>query len=289
MLKRPGICASLLALLFSAKSAPQDRSALSSSAFQQGISVSIDGSAPLRFGLDTGGGDDFFITPEAARKLALPVIGHRIIHTSDRQSALVGDQADIVNVKTLSVAGHVFTGPEGVVLPDSRHDGTLGIPIFHDVLLTLDYPNDRLTISEGALPPPNGRDVLAYTTDPQASFRPLRVSPTVTVQLAGHSLKALLDTGARNLNADLVIPRALATTLPLGEVESVTSISDAGGRSFASETRRLEGDLTLGNITLHRPLILISDWLGFAELARVSGQLTITIDQRNHRLRLTMP
>ena len=243
----------------------------------------------LRPRLPTGGGVDFFITPEAARKLALPVIGHRTIHTSDKQSASVGDQADIVTVRMLSVAGHVFTGPEGAIFPDSRRDGTLGIPTFHDVLLTLDYPDDRPTISDGALPPPNGRDVLAYTTDPQASFRPLRVSPTVTVQLAGHSLQALLDTGAGKLNADLVVPSALATTLPLGKIESQTIISDAGGRSFPSETRRLEGDLNLGNITLHRPLILISDWLGYADLARVSGQLTITIDQRNHRLRLAMP
>jgi hypothetical protein len=35
--------------------------------------------------------------------------------------------------------------------------------------------------------------------------------------------------------------------------------------------------------------VLVSDWLGFIDLARVSNLLVLTIDQRNLRLRVTMP
>lgn len=48
---------------------------------------------------------------------------------------------------------------------------TLGITLLRDVLLTLDFPNDHLSISEGVLPPPNGRDVIAYTTNPESAVK----------------------------------------------------------------------------------------------------------------------
>ena len=155
--------------------------------FLQGLDVSINGSVPLHFGLDTGGAADFFIIPEKAQQLGLPVTGHRMIHTSDRQADGAGDWADIVRATTLGVAGHTFAEPEGVVLRNSRHgsradaDGTPGITLFRDVLLTLDYSHDRLMISDGALPLPNGRDIIPYTTNPNTAFRPLRVSPTVKI------------------------------------------------------------------------------------------------------------
>ena len=104
----------------------------------EGLDVSINGSTPLHFGLDTGGAADFFIVPEKARELGLSLTGHRIIHTSHRQPPGAGVAADIVRATTLKVAGNTFAAPEGVVLPDSHHDGTLGITLFRDVLLTLD-------------------------------------------------------------------------------------------------------------------------------------------------------
>jgi hypothetical protein len=45
----------------------------------------------------------------------------------------------------------------------------------------------------------------------------------------------------------------------------------------------------MGDIVLHNPTVLISDRLGFVNLARVLNSLNITIDQHNHRLRVTMP
>jgi hypothetical protein len=264
--------------------------------FLHGLDVSINGSAPLHFGLDTGGAADFFIVPERARELGLPVTGHRIVHTSDRQPASSGLAADIVRATTLKVAGHIFAGPEGLVLLDSPRrsgipdrDGTLGITLFRDVLLTLDYPHDRLSISDGALPSANGRDIIPYTTKPDAAFRPLRVSPTVSVRLAHLDLFALLDTGARGLNADVVVPTDTAAKLPLGRTESETVIEDAAGHRFPSRTSTLNGDLVLGDVVVHNPTVLISDWLGFIDLARVCNRLALAIDQRNHRLRVTMP
>jgi len=283
-------------LLGLAGNAPGQRGSVSADTpFLRGLDVSINGSAPLHFGLDTGGAADFFIAPEMARQLGLPVTGHRIVHTSDRQATSAGDAADIVRATTLKVAGHTFVEPEGVILPQSTpadardHDGTLGITLFRDVVLTLDYPHNRLSISDRALPLANGRDIIPYTTNPDAAFRPLRVSPTVSVRLANLKLRALLDTGARGLNADVVVPTEAAAKLPLGPTDSDTVIQDAAGHHFPSHTAKLNGDLILGNVVVHNPTILVSDWLSFIDLARVCNRLVLTIDQRNHRLRVTIP
>jgi len=255
--------------------------------FLNGIDVSINGSAPLHFGQDTGLSSDFSITPEKAQQLGLPVTGHHIAHFSDKQEG-PGKDTDIVRATTLTVAGHTFTGPEGVTLPDAHKDGTLGITLFRDVLLTLDFPHNQLSVSDGALPLPNGRDLLAYTTNPDAAFGPLRVTPTVTIQLAGQTLSALLGTGARKLNADVIVPTKMAATLPLSMTGSAM-MTDAAGNKYPSYTARLNGDLILGDIVLHNPTVLISDRLGFVNLSRVLNSLEITIDQHNHRLRVTMP
>jgi hypothetical protein len=172
-----------------------------------------------------------------------------------------------------------------VTLPDAHRDGTLGIALFRDVLLTLDYPHDRLSIADGALPPPNGHDIIAYTTGSNADDN----TPTVMIQLAGQMLSAQLDTGARQLPADLIVPTKVAATLPLGPTESTITLSDVMGNKFPSRTARLTGDMVLGGIVLHNPTVLVSDWLGYINLARVSTLLVFTIDQRNLRLRIAMP
>lgn len=259
-----------------------------STAFLHGIDVSINGSKIMHFGLDTGLSVAFSITPENAHRLNLPVTSHRTIHSSD-QEKVAGKATDVIRTNSLTVAGYNFDAPEGIVLEDAHRDGTLGIALFRDVLLTLDYPGDRLSIREGELPLQNGRDVIPYTTDPNAPLRPLRISPTVAIQLAGKTFSALLDTGARKLNADVIVPVKTAATLPLGPRESNTTLSDAIGNKFPSYTARLDGDLQLGEVVLHNPTVLVTDWLGFIDLARVSNQLVLTIDQKNRRLRVTMP
>jgi len=238
----------------------------------------------MHFGLDTGLSVGFSVTPENALKLGLPVTEHHTIHSSDRQE-VPGMATDIVRATTLTVAGRTFRDSEGVTQPDAHRDGTLGIAVFRDVLLTLDYPHDRFSIADGALPLPNGHDVIAYTTDPNANAS----SPTVMIQLAGRTLPALLDTGARQLNADLIVPTRVAATLPLGPTESTITVSDAMGNKFPSRTAQLTGDMILGEVVLRNPTVLVSDWLGFIDLARVSNLLVLTIDQRNLRLRIAKP
>ena len=180
--------------------------------FPQGLDVSINGVEPIQFGLDTGlAASAFSIAPEQARMLRLPVIGRRRVPTSDKQPKNTGAETELVLARDLTVAGHTFHNAEGVVMPGKS---TLGIRLFRKVLLTLDYPDGCLSISDGALPAPNGSDITAYTTVPHSTFLPLRFSPSVSIQLAGNAFPALLDTGAAHISADIIVPLEIAKRLP---------------------------------------------------------------------------
>ena len=275
------------ASLISAQSAP------SGTLFLHGFEVSINGSAPTHFGIDTGTAWDFIIDAAQSNRLALPIKGHHTYHTSDIHPETESAAADIVQAKTLTVAGHTFAAPVG--LAESNHNsspvarGVLGITLFRDVLLTLDFPHDRLTISDGELPPPNGSDIIAYTTMPDASFKVLQVTPTVPIQLAGQPFSALLDTGARKSIGEIIVPTAIAAKLPLGPIEYDTYVGGALGKKYPGYTAKLKGDLVLGDIVVHNPTVVVSDWLGFIDLAGILNRLSVTIDQRNQRLLITMP
>lgn len=250
-----------------------------------GLNVSINGSEPMHFGLDTGlAASAFSIAPEQARTLKLPVIGHRRVPTSDKQPKHTGAERELVLAKKLTVAGRAFDDAEGVVAPGNS---TLGIRLFRKVLLTLDFPNGCLSISDGTLPAPNGSDIIAYATILHSTFPPLRFSPSVPIQLAGRAFPALLDSGAAHINADLIVPVEIAKQLPLGPVVADTIIADSDGRKYPSRIVRLNGDLTIGEIGVHDPDVLVSDWLGFIDLAAVIDRMIITIDQRNQRLRIS--
>jgi hypothetical protein len=252
--------------------------------FLQGLDVSINGVEPIQFGLDTGlAASAFSIAPEQARMLILPVIGRRRVPTSDKQPKNTGAETELVLARNLTVAGHTFQNVEGVVMPGKS---TLGIRSFRKILLTLDYPRGCLSISDGALPAPNGSDITAYTTVLHSTFLPLRFSPNVSIQLAGHAFPALLDTGAAHISADIIVPIEIAERLPHGPVIADTIIADSFGRKYPSRTAHLNGDLIVGEIRVHDPDILVSGWLGFIDLAAVINRMVITIDQRNHRLRI---
>jgi hypothetical protein len=102
-------------------------------------------------------------------------------------------------------------------------------------------------------------------------------------------MSALPDTAALKLNGDVIVPTELATKLPLGPKETETILSDAAGHKYPSFTAKLNGDLVLGEVSIHNPTVLVSDWLGVIDLAAMSNQFALTIDLVNHRIRVSRP
>jgi hypothetical protein len=239
--------------------------------FKDGVPILIDSQGPYLFGLDTGASTAFYINPSLAAKLALPVVSHTHIHTSSDEVPGSAPQVDVLRIDDLAVAGHLFHHAIGVAY-STAENGTLGIGLFKDVLLTLDFPNDHLSISEDQLPVADGKTIFPYVQD--------HTIPVVPVTLGDMQVQARLDTGARKTEADVMIPLSMATQLHfVTPMQEAGTVQDAVGRNYKRYTAILDGDLTIGTLVVHHPTLLVSDFLPYVNLGGLCNRLRIQLDQ----------
>jgi hypothetical protein len=253
--------------------------------FKNGVEVKINGQGPFRFGLDTGSSVSFIISPDLAHQLSLPVTSHTHMHTRGESDS--DPLVDVLRIDALQLAGHSFQHAIGVGYSNSSPlvaggQGTLGIALFQGVVLKLDYPGDRLSVSEASLPDADGKRVLTYTEE--------HMHPIIPVVLGGIPVDAKLDSGARGTGADVMIPFQLASKLHLvAPMRPSGTVRDILGNSHEFFTAALDGDLTIGDLAIHHPTLLISDSLPYVNLAGIVNRLAITLDPRHHSLQLEMP
>jgi hypothetical protein len=243
------------------------------------VPVSIQGKGPYWLGMDTGAMGHLRLNEALAARLGLAVQGKAL--ASDPSGKNPRD-VKLYRVDSLSIGDVRFHDVIAVGQADTMKklpgvDGILGIDLFADLLLTLDYPRAELRLARATLPPENGADVLAYERD----HGPIRL-PLVVGQ---KTLTCDLDTG--NMIAPFVFPTDFALSLPRkGEPHS-------GGTA-----RTVSSTIEIRIVTLDVPLRLGSFEFVNAEAAfpsvredgnigsRALADMTIEIDQRNHRIRL---
>jgi hypothetical protein len=149
-------------------------------------------------------------------------------------------------------------------------------------VLKLDYPGDRLSVGDESLPEPDGKRVLTYTDE--------HLHPIIPVVLGGISVQAKLDSGARGIGVDVSVPTQFAAQLKLlNRQEGKGTLSDIRGHSYSYATATLDGDLIIGDLAIHHPTLLISDFPGYVNLGGIINRMVVSIDQKNHRLKLEMP
>ncbi len=251
--------------------------------FKDGIEIKINGQGPFHFGVDTGAAGAFLIDPELAQRLHLPTVSKT--YAQGFKDSGCGPAVEMLRIDLLQLAGHSFRNVIGVGFSGTPGGGggTLGIGLFNDLLLKLDYVHDKLFVSEGSLPVSDGKTVLTYTDAYHAH-------PFIPVVLGGVPTSAMLDTGARSTGADLMAPFQLVQKLHLmAPMQESGTVKDILGHSYTRYIATLDGDLMIGDLQVHRPTLLISDMLPVVTLGGICNRLAITLDHRNHRLKLEMP
>jgi len=237
------------------------------------IMVMVNGKGPFRFVIDTGTGGEAFVTEELAEQLGLPVTGHARLSDPSGQG---GQRAPIVLIQSLEVAGVRFSGVKAVEHPLSSDDGAcqglLGFVLFRDYLLTLDFPNRRVTLSNSELAPDGGKSVIPFRM-------PLGV-PLAMLQLDGINgpVEAQLDSGG----GGLVLPERIATHLKY----DVTPILFASGQSvctrFQIKMGKLGSDIRLGKYTFAHPVVEIHPAFPLINFGSPPMQMfAISFDQKN--------
>jgi hypothetical protein len=253
--------------------------------FKEGVDVEINGHGPYVFGLDIGSSPAFLIAPGLSRELSLPVTSHVQSHAGVEHAN--DPPMDVVHIDDLLLAGHLFHRVIGIAHPNAsptvkNGSGLLGIGLFQNVVVKLDYPSNRLSISEQSLPPENGKDVFQYTD--------VHFLPYVDIVLGGVPVNACIDTGAQDIGADMSVPADFASRLRLRNLVKSSAVwTDINGRKHEFSTATLDGDLVIGSVVVHDPSLLISDAVPFVNLAGVVKRMAISLDPQDHRVKLEIP
>ena len=237
------------------------------------VMVTINGRGPYRFIIDTGTGGDALITPQLAEELGLPVVGQATLSDPSKQGER---KVPIALLDSLEVAGVQFTGVRALEHPFFSEAGTcqgmLGFTLFRDYLLTLDFPNRRVTLSNSELAPDGGKSVIPFRM-------PLGV-PLAMLQLDGINgpVEAQLDSGG----GGLVLPERIATHLKY----DVTPILFASGQSvctrFQIKMGKLGSDIRLGKYTFAHPVVEIHPAFPLINFGSPPMQMfAISFDQKN--------
>ena len=154
--------------------------------------------------------------------------------------------------------------------------GVLGIVVFRDCLLTLDFPKEELVMEQGELPPPDGKTILP--------FRRIFDDVQVKVTLAGQPMWAKIDSGAYD---SLVISEDLAGHLPFKEpLKAGPTLNGIFGKEAPTRAGTLDGPLKLGQFEIPHPATQVGGRSGRVLIGLLLlEQFRVTIDQKNQRIR----
>jgi hypothetical protein len=164
----------------------------------------------------------------------------------------------------VKAARHSVTGEAGTC------QGMLGFTLFRDYLLTLDFPNRQVVLSEGALTP-DGEN----TTLP---FRMPYGVPIARLSVNGQSVEAQLDSAG----GGLTLPERLAAH----QKWDIAPIAFETGQTLATrfdiKAARLNGDVKVGKYTFTHPVVEIHPAFPLVNFGSPPmSSFAITFDQKS--------
>jgi CubicO group peptidase (beta-lactamase class C family)/predicted aspartyl protease len=246
------------------------------------VHVMLNGQGPFLFAIDTGGAGTARVDTGLAERLGLEKVGEVLGGDPSGRNART---MVLVAIDSLQVGAARFEGLRAAVRdmrempPGEKADGILGFGLFAGCLLTLDYPASTVRMARGELPPANGRDVLGFTRE--------RGVPTARITVAGREMDADVDSG---FMGGVSLPEAEAGRLPLSMPPKVVGRGRTLGNTFEIKAAPLDGDVGIGAILIERPTVEFQPVFPTAGIgARVLGDLAITFDQKNNRMRVAKP
>lgn len=242
------------------------------------VTVQVNGKGPYRFAVDTGAQGHARVSPKLAQALGLVAVGQ----------AMAGDPSGrnprripLYRLDRIELGGLVFSGATAgetqLPGPLGELDGVLGIDLFADLLLTVDYGRGRLGAERGTLPASDERKVFAYPADPRGIMLPLSIG--------GESFQAVLDTG--NSRQGLFVTEDLLARLPTKGEKQPRGIARTVSQQIPISAQALAAPVKLGPLTL--PIQEVGfPALGVPNLGSPGlAGYAITVDQKNRRVRVT--
>jgi predicted aspartyl protease len=240
------------------------------------VMVMVNGKGPFRFVIDTGTGAEAFVTGELADELHLPVVGQVRLSDPSKQG---GQHVPLVQIESLEVAGLVFPDIKAarhtLSDADGHCDGLLGFRLFRNTLLTLDFPNRRMSLASGGLVPDGEHSVLP--------FRMPDGIPIIPMHIGDLPIEAQIDTGGTGLS----LPQAIVSRLKFESDPQLFGAAQSLSTRFSLKSAKLATDVHLGAYTFTRPFVEINSVFPLTNLGSCAMQgFTLTFDQKSGLVRI---
>jgi hypothetical protein len=158
-------------------------------------------------------------------------------------------------------------------------DGILGLSVFADCRLTLDYPAVRVVLEPLDAPTPVTRPGEVLPARPLGAHL-----LTVPVKVGEQTLWCLLDSGS---NGRLTVPQAQVDALPVSATATNETVSHMfGGSQAATKLARLSCSVYLGRWELPRPIIDVAEHDQLILGGGILENFIVTIDSQARTVRL---
>jgi predicted aspartyl protease len=245
------------------------------------IPLMINGKGPFRMGLDTGMPDTLAIRETVAETLGLAPTG--TVSIGDGSAAGRPEVATYM-LDRVSFGGLTYGKVEsnGMRFPPgsrSTHDGIIGLTMFRDLLLTVDYKAHRLTAERGSLPTPDGRGIVETRRHPVGFI-------LVPVTIGDRTHHVMLDTGNR-VGQLLLQPEVVAGLPTRGEPRTVGTARTINSSATISAVD-LAAPVRVGATTI--PVTSVT-YPSAAPMGNLGGRglvgMRVAIDQKNRRVSIT--
>jgi len=243
------------------------------------VDVRINGGGPFTFLFDTGAAGDARADSGLVEQLKLPVIGESRGGAPGGQIVTMPivqfDTIEIGAAKWAPVAAPSRDYNQRESAGEPHIHGILGLGLFTSSLVTLDFPRGVLRIAPGALPDPDGKEIIAFEN-------PRRIVE-ITFDVAGTTVTGDLDTGGPD---GVTLPGAMIDRVPLaGPAKVVGQGTTVSGPMDISEGA-LRGTVTVGRYSILNPTIQFVPPFPHANLGiALLSQFALTFDQKNKRVR----
>jgi hypothetical protein len=238
------------------------------------VEARVNGKGPFRFILDFGS------NVISVKKSVASALGATVLQERNGRQLLHLDSLELGEAVFEDVVAR--TDPEGL-----DGDGVLGFGLFREGLVTLDYPQRRLVLSKGSLPPVDGQEVLAYEL--------VERMPHLPVSVGGETFLFNFDTGAGN--TWLSLPQHMATRLELVRPAVPGPLISNTGDDWVRRVQvgRAARDFTFGAHVVSRPRVhFVPDeddpnggYFLMGDL--LLREFTLTFDLHHQRVRMERP
>lgn len=244
------------------------------------VDVTINDKGPFKFVIDSAT-TSTVLDVSVAQELGLVPAGA----SEDSLSGLELGSLQLGRAKFNAVSAKAFNLTD--VWGEGAPSGVLGFDLFGDRLVTLDLPLQKLTVENGELPAPDGKEVLAYKVHSVEDPLGERLVPTIDIAVGGRSMSVELSPLGFGT---LALPKEQMEKLPLASEAGVIGHTRTQDGTFPILGGSLQGDMTVGRHRFENPSVFFSESFEYPSLgAGTLEPFVITFDLARNRVRLDRP